>query len=321
MADLAFLPMSLAPLVVTGATGTVGREVVRHLVAAGVDVRATACDPGASEAESAGAVRFDYEAPETFAGALGGAAPVFWLRPPPVSDVRGVMGPAMAYAAAHGAGRRPPHAVVLSVVGANPLVPHWHLERLARRLGMPTTVLRPSFFMQNLATAHAAEVRDCGEVFVPAGRGKTSFVDARDIGEAAARVMREGGGPAGVDHAGRTYTLTGSEALTYDEVAAILTRVLGRPVRYARPSPRAFRERKTAEGLAPDFVATMGRIYLVARLGLAGGLAPDLGRLLGRPPGTFEAFARDYAPVWIRGGAHEDTSSTRRRGVPPRGTG
>ena len=321
MADLTVLPMSLAPLVVTGATGTVGREVVRHLVAAGLDVRAAVRDPGAPGAETAGTARFDYEAPETFAGALGGATAVFWLRPPPVSDVRGVMGPAMAYAAAHGAGGRPPHAVVLSVVGANPLVPHWHLERLARRLRMPTTVLRPSFFMQNLATAHAAEIRDRDEVFVPAGGGKTSFVDARDVGEAAARVMREGGRPAGLGHAGRTYTLTGSEALSYDEVAAILTRVLGRPVRYARPSPRAFRARKTAEGLAPDFVATMGRIYLVARLGLAGGLAPDLGRLLSRPPGTFEAFARDYAPVWVRGGAHEDTSSTRRRGVPPRGTG
>ena len=70
----------------------------------------------------------------------------------------------------------------------------------------------------------------------------------------------------------------------------------------------------------------MARIYLVARLGLAGALAPDLARLLGRPPGTVEAFARDYAAVWARGSgaqtrAHEDTSPTRRRGVPPRGTG
>ena len=304
--------MPYAPFVVTGATGTVGREVVRHLAAAGLAVRAAvrAADGSASEPAGsgpagsepagsgpAGAVRFDYEVPETFAAALGGAAAVFWLRPPPVADVRRVMGPAMAYAAAHGAGGRPPHAVVLSVVGANPLVPHWHLERLARRLGMPTTVLRPSFFMQNLASAHAAEIRDRGEIFVPAGRGRTSFVDARDVGEAAARVME-----GGLRHAGRTYTLTGSEALSYAEVAAILTRVLGRPVRYPRPSARAFRERKLGEGLAPDFVATMARIYLVARLGLAGTLAPDLARLLGRAPGTVEAFARDYAAVWTPGG-------------------
>ena len=287
--------MPLAPIVVTGSTGTVGREVVRHLAAAGLSARAAVRE--ADAAGAAGAVRFDYEAPETFAAALGGAVAVFWLRPPPVSDIRRVMGPAMAYAAAHGAGGRPPRAVVLSVVGANPLVPHWHLERLARRLGMPTTVLRPSFFMQNLATTHAAEIRDRGEVFVPAGGGKTSFVDARDVGEAAARVMADG-----LDHAGQTYTLTGREALTYAEVAAVLTRVLGRPSRYAHPSAQAFREGKLAEGLAPDYVATMARIYLVARLGLAGSLTPDLGELLGRPPGTVEAFARDYAPVWARGG-------------------
>ncbi len=293
------LPMPLAPFVVTGATGTVGREVVRHLAASGLAVRAAV--RASDVAEPTGAVRFDYERPETFADALGGAEAVFWLRPPPVADVRRVMGPAMAYAAAHGAGGQPPHAVVLSVVGANPLVPHWHLERLARRLAMPTTVLRPSFFMQNLAAAHAAEIRDRDEVFVPAGGGRTSFVDARDVGEAAARVMR-----GGLAHAGKTYTLTGSEALTYAEVAAVLTRVLGRPVRYARPSARAFRARKLAEGLAPDYVATMARIYLVARLGLAGGLAPDLGRLLGRAPGLFEAFARDYAAVWAQGSGAED---------------
>ena len=275
-------------IVVTGATGLVGAEVVRQLAEAGLPVRAAVPDPGAVGVPGVQAARFDYADPSTY-GALDGATAVFWLRPPPVSDVRGVMGPAVRYAAAQASG--PPVGVVLSVYGANPLVPHWWLERLARQAG-PCVALRPSFFMQNLSGVHAADIA-AGQLFVPAGRGRTSVVDARDVGQAAARVLAD---PA--PHLGVRYTLTGPESLTYAEMAAVLTDVLGRPVRYAAPSAGAFRARLAARGVADDYARTMGRIYAVARWGLAGRVTDDLARLLGRPPTTFAAFARDHAYVW-----------------------
>lgn len=276
------------PIAVTGATGTVGREVVRVLAEAGAPVRALAPRPEAVSALGVEAVRFDSEDPATY-GALDGLRAVFWLRPPPVADVRRVMGPSVQYTAAHGASG-PPVGVVLSVYGANPLVPHWHRERIVRRAG-PTVVLRPSFLMQNLSGTHAAEIRDRDEVYVPAGGGRTGLVDARDVGEAAARVLLDA-----APHLGRTYTLTGSETLTYDDVAATISDVLGRPVVYAR----ALRERKRAESVSEDFARTMGRIYAVARLGLAGRVTDDLEEILGRPPRRFAAFARDVADVWER---------------------
>lgn len=191
-------------IIVTGATGLVGSHVVRRLARRGLAVRALAPDPHGAFPDAPGVepVRFDFRDPATY-GALDGATAVFWLRPPPVADVRGVMGPAVRHAATHA--EAPPVGVVLSVYGANPLVPHWWLERLARRAG-PWVALRPSFFMQNLSGVHAADVRDRGELFVPAGAGRTSVVDARDVADAAAHVLAD---PQ--PHRGRTYTLTGPE--------------------------------------------------------------------------------------------------------------
>jgi uncharacterized protein YbjT (DUF2867 family) len=187
------------------------------------------------------------------------------------------------------------HVVTLSVIGAgaNPVLPHFRMERLVERSGAPYTHLRPSFFMQNLSTTYREAIRDRGELFIPAGDGRTSFVDVRDIAEVAAHVL-------GVrQHYGQAYTLTGPEALTYCEVAETLSRELGRPIRYAAPSPSAFRQRLREEGASADYARVLSRIYLVARLGLAGRLTPDAERLLGRPPTSLAAFVRDSAASWM----------------------
>lgn len=83
-------------------------------------------------------------------------------------------------------------------------------------------------------------------------------------------------------------------------MAATFGDVLGRPVRYPAPSARAFRDRQRSEGVPDDFARTMGRIYAVARLGLAGHVTDDLTHVLGRPPRSFETFARDHVDAWIR---------------------
>ena len=237
------LDAPVAPVLVTGATGNVGRPLVAALLAAGARVRALTGDPaGASRrlgADHAGGrlecVRFDFTDPGTYAAALAGGGPLFLLRPPAISDARGAINPAVDVAVAAGVRR----VAFLAVQGAerNPAVPHHaierHLEELAAAGRVAYTFLRAAFFMQNLSTVHAADIRDLGEILVPAGDGRTAFVDAHDVGEAAARVLLA---PAGDrTHANRGYELTSAEALTYDEVAATLTRVLGRPVAYRHP--------------------------------------------------------------------------------------
>ena len=281
-----------APILVTAATGTVGSEVIKQLQRAGHQAVAAVRDVEEARQRlgpDVRLVRFDFTAPETYA-AFEGVKKLFLVRPPAISDVRRRINPAIDAARAAGAEQ----VVFLSLLGAeeNPLVPHRKIEKHLLASGMAWTFLRPSYFMQNLSTTHRRDVRERDEVFVPAGHGKTSLVDARDVAATAAKALTEEG------HAGRAYALTGAEALGYDAVAGVLSDVLGRRIAYANPSPLRFAYRMVRCGYPLGFVLVMVGIYTVARFGLAATVTPDLARLLGRPPTGFRTFAEDYRACW-----------------------
>jgi len=267
----------------TGATGTVGSALLTALADRDVTVRAAARSPP-GEGPTDEWVAFDFERAETWGGALDGVDALFLLRPPQLSRV----GPIRRFVDAMarvGVAR----CVVLSVLGAerNPLLPHRRIERHVAASGLDWTFLRPSFFTQNLLEVHG-EALERGEIAVPAGDGETSFVDARDVSCVAAVALTEPG------HGGVAYDLTGPAALTYDEVAAVGSEVLGFPVDYTAPSLPAF----VAGSLRADrplaFSLVMAGIYTTARLGLAGRVTDDVEAVLGRPPRDVRTFFEDY---------------------------
>ena len=274
-------------ILVTGATGTVGSGVCRELESQSVRVRAAVRTPDQFEGVADEVVRFDFTDPTTYHETFAGADSMFLVRPPALSRVRRDIVPALA--AAVGAGVD--HVVFLSVIGAdrNPLVPHARIESWLDESGIETTHLRASFFMQNLLTEHRGEI-ETGELCVPAGRGETSFVDARDVAAVGAKALT---GPiAGA------YDLTGPEALNYAEVAQILSRELSHEVQYRRPSlPRFVYQQYRSTG---DFrkAVVMAGIYTTARFGFAGRVTEDCGRLLEREPGDFETFVQDHRDEW-----------------------
>ncbi len=280
-------------ILVTGATGNVGREVLRELSARGAVTRAAVynlADAPQVTGGAAEAVRFDFRDPTTFPAAFAGADRLFLMRPPAISNVKRDMQPAIDYAARQGIS----HIVFLSLIGVerNRIVPHAKIEKLLMHSGVGWTMLRCGFFMQNLDTTHRADLVEADDIFVPAGGGRTAFIDARDIGAVAAGVLTEPG------HENKAYNLTGSEALSYGEVAAIMAEELGRPITYSDPSPLAFARRFRRRGYPGGMVNVMLGIYLTTRLGMAAGISPDVERLLGRPPITMRQYVRDYAATF-----------------------
>ncbi len=290
-------------ILVTGAGGNVGREVVRALAARGANLRA-AVYSRADRPVLAGvdAVRFDFANPTTYAEAFRGVAQLFLVRPPAISNVDRDIRPVIDYATAHGVN----HIVFLSLVGVdrNRIVPHAKIETLLMASGVPWTMLRSGFFMQNLDTTHLADIVEHDDLFIPAGGSRTAFIDTRDIGDVAARVLTEPG------HEGMAYELTGSEALSYDEVAAIMTAELGRPITYSRPSLLAFVRRMRQRGHPWSYIAIMGGLYLTTRLGMADTVVPDAATLLGRPPLTMRQYIHDYAPKFATNGTPSPLQAT-----------
>lgn len=285
-------------ILVTGATGNVGSEVLQRLRGGGDDVlaarRPTPSD-GAKPSDAragSGIVDFDFLDPSTFDAAFERVTTLFLVRPPALSNVRRDLVPALEAARRSGV----QHVVFLSLQGADKtsIVPHAKVEKWLAASGMRHTFLRPSFFMQNLSTTHRSDIRDRDEIMVPAGKGATAFIDVLDIADAAVAVLRQ---PDRYRDA--ALTITGSEALTYDEVASILSRELGRTIRYARPGILRYAVHARRElGMPLALVLVSAAIYTTARLGLADSLTTELTSITGREPRTFEQFAHRERAVW-----------------------
>jgi len=274
-------------ILITGASGQVGQATLRHLRSTDVNVR---CADRNVSPDDPGSVRFDFLDPATFESALAGAKVVLLVRPPQLAKPRQDMLPFLMACKRASVQR----VVFLSLQGAdrNSFTPHAKIEGLIRELGIDHTFLRPSFFMQNLTGTHLAEIRDDKRIRVPAGSGRTNFIDVNDIGAVAAKVLTE------VGHTNQVYELTGTDSWTYAEVADLLSRATGRLILYERPGLLRFLAYHLRKGTPFRFALVMGAIYTIARLGRAAGTTDTVVRLLGRPPHSLPAFIEEHRDLW-----------------------
>ncbi len=282
-----------ASILITGAPGNVGTEVVYELQRQGIPFRIAARKADLAR-KVLGAhleiLPFDFLKPETYAQTFNGIERMFLVRPPQLSNVQRDIAPAVR--AAVSAGVR--HIVFLSIQGVeqNHVVPHYKIEQLILEMGIEYTFLRAGFFMQNLSTTHCADIRDRNEIVLPVGKAKTSFIDVRDIAAVAAQALMD---PA---HTRKKYTLTGSEALDYDQVAAKFSAHLLRTIRYTHPSMFTFIRRQLAQGQRLDYALLMTALYTLTRFGNAKTVTLDVTQILGHPPIPFDEFIEDYQRVW-----------------------
>ncbi|MBD2892381.1 NAD(P)H azoreductase [Actinomadura sp. RB99] len=269
-------------ILITGATGRIGRELVRELDAAKAKVRILVRDPAraADLPTSAERVVGDLDEPATLALALNGVDRLFLLTPG-----IGVDQASNAITAARDAGVR--QIVLLSSIWADgdpvPAMGRWHRERerLLEASGVPATILRPGGFTTN-ALEWVPSIHENGYVVDAIGPGRTAAIDPADIAAVAAVVLTQDG------HEGRTYVLTGDEALTTAEQVQIIADTIGRDIEVrAATTPEEIIRSRYPGGAPKPLADAVLEAAAVMRADTAGVRTDTVRRLLGRRPRTF----------------------------------
>lgn len=288
-------------IVVTTPTGNVGAEVARLLARQQpvLPFRLAARHPKQLIQLYGSAVDialFDFSDSSTWPQALAGISSLFLVCPQPgPGTVRTEILPFIDAAIQAGC----QHIIFLSIVGAQrvKLIPHARIERYIEESGISYTLLRSAYFMQNFlrqAPTHNIDIVTRQEIFIPAGKGRLSLVDARDIAQIAVDICREP-----ILHARCAYELLGSEALTMYEIADVFSTVLGRTVRYTHPSLPLFWYRLRQRRVSWIVLFIMSVEYTLVCLGLSGKVGQVLEGLLQRSPTTFVQFVTDYRQRWL----------------------
>jgi len=282
-------------ILITGATGNVGSAVVRELSARGAHVRAFVRDPAAAAARLGDEVELavgDFADDDSVRRALRGVDRLFLSSgdgPTKVSHERAVVDAAAAAGVEL--------IVKASTWGADPASPlpglafNGRVEAHVRNIGIPAVHLRSAFYMTNLLSA-AEQVRATGKLFAPAGAGATAMIDPRDIGAVGAAVL------TGDGHAARCYTLTGPEAITYADVARVLTDATGRRVEYVDVPPHAAREGLAQSGMPDWLIAHLDGAFEHMRRGAFAQTTDTVRVLTGRDGRTFVDFASEHAGLF-----------------------
>ncbi len=276
-------------ILVTGASGNVGNFIVAELLKLGEQVVAAGTDIKKLEnmfGQSVESVYFDFTDKDTYDNALNGVDRVFLMRPPHLGkpeDLYPFIDSMKSY--------NIKLVSFLSLMGVekNTIPPHHKIEKYIEKLGIPYAHIRPGFFMQNLSGIHSVEIRENSEIFVPAGRSKTSFIDAADIGFATATLLHN---PEKFKNT--AHTITGPEALDYYQIAEILSKILDKKISYKKPGFLRYRSYYiNHRGLDKEYVNVTVALYFMTRLGTAKQVANTFFELTGRKPRTFEEFARE----------------------------
>ena len=282
-------------VLITGATGNVGFALLKKLndeeniniYAAGRSIEKMKKQ---IDNNSINYVKHDFKDESTYESALANIDTVFLMRPPAISKVKKYIRPFLVKIKE----QKINQVVFLSLQGAekNIIVPHHRVEKYIKNLNIPYTFLRPSFFMQNLSTTHQKEIKENKEIFIPAGKGKTNFIDIRDIAAAARKVILEDG------HINKAYELTGPENLDYYEIAEMMSEVLNQKIKYKDPSVFKFFKRKRQEGYSIIHTIVMIGLYSASKYGSVAKKTDDFKQLVGRKAITFKEFVRDHQEKW-----------------------
>jgi uncharacterized protein YbjT (DUF2867 family) len=279
-------------VLITGATGNTGSGLVPKLREAGVEVRAFVRDEAKAQALKDIGVEVvlgDLDRPETIEPAVEGVDKIYlltWNGPTQEQQVENVLN------AAKKAGN--PHIVRHSMWGSEKsriIQQGERAEAALKSSGLPWTLLKPTFFMQNTMMA-AQTIKSDGVIYWDTGNGKLGMIDVRDIVDSAYAVL------TGSGHDGKSYILTGPKAISMQDVANTFSKVLGRDINYVNVPHEASLQSMVSMGF-PEWIARgYGELMEGFSQGFASQVTDNVETLTGHPARSFEQFARDYIQVF-----------------------
>lgn len=278
---------------VIGATGIIGKRVVRHLQTFGLPVRAATRlpIPYAVTHPHLDVVLFDYEDPATYRPTVSGVSKALIIPRRGDLNPQKTVIPLIEQAREAGVS----HIVLVTHFDAERYTPSglYDLESFLIGSGIMYTILRPNWLMQTFNPGFLwPMIRKTDAIFCPTGSGQTSFVDAEDVAAVATVALTEEG------HLDRIYPLTGGEALSYDDVAQIISNAGQRPVKFFPTSDEEFRNTLVKAGWDPQQVEILIDRFALVRDGFTAGVNDQVALLLGRRPGRFLDYVYDRPRIW-----------------------
>ncbi|AUS06014.1 NmrA family NAD(P)-binding protein [Pseudotamlana carrageenivorans] len=283
-------------VLITGATGNIGRELITFLCQPDQQITVTAAVRSLTKAKQLFAepqklkfTTFDFKDQSTFNTAFENIDILFLLRPPHISSIEEYFNPLLKSAQKKGIKK----IVFLSVQGAekSKIIPHNKIESLIKDFNFEYIFLRPSYFMQNLSTTLRPEILKSQSITLPSGHAKFNWIDIKNIAEVASIVLTTFDG-----HKNSIIELTGSENKSFYEATALLNQVTGLHISFNSINPIRFYFKKKKEGLNKDFALVMTLLHFLPRLEKEPKISNNYKQLTGKKPITLtEFFKREKA--------------------------
>ena len=277
-------------ILITGATGNIGFEVIRFLYKKNTSNRIVA---GVRNIEKAKKifmnypkldyVHFDFEDFDTFDNALSGIDRLFLLRPPHLSDVGKYFKPLISGIKNHSI----KEIVFLSVYGAetSKVIPHNKIERLIIENSLDYIFLRPSYFMQNLTTNLINDIKIKRSIILPSGQAIFNWIDIENIGEAGAILLDKFG-----DYKNKAFEITGSENKSFDQVTSLINKAIKNPIIFRNVNPFRFYWIKKRDGMAQGMILVMILLHFLPRFQKTPGISNFYELLTGKIPVDLATF-------------------------------
>ncbi len=280
---------SMTKVLITGATGNIGIEVLSalqkldHQLEIYAGVKDTAFGNEKLSNFNMKTIKFDFMNIETFLPALENFDMLFLLRPPQISDVKKYFAPLIDIAKKSSI----KHIVFLSVQGVenSKIIPHHKIEKLIVDSKIPYTFLRPAYFMQNFTTTLRNDLVKNHRIYLPAGQAKFTVIDAEDIGSATAQVLIE---PQ--NHINKSYELTNNETLSFAEMADKISKGIGKTIEYISPNLLQFFLTKRKENMPAMLILVMILLHYFPRFQKTPKTTEWVKIITGQAPKSFDNF-------------------------------